>query len=176
MTVAKLKDFFYIKKRIEHLDDEIRCLRESAEPRSPDMSGNPRAPSGANRLDELIPEIVDKEREKESDEHYGNMGIDMGLEMTLTEKELATLTELCKHMVGLDRHKPYHRHGKAYYKPYRNYFCEGLCGNELFDKLTGSLGLMIKRCSENCTYYYLTRAGLDWLGRRLKIKIGDERR
>lgn len=117
-----------------------------------------------------------KKREKESDEHYGNMGVDMGLEMTLTEKELATLTELCKHMVGLDYHKPYHRHGKAYYKPYRNYFCEGLCGNELFDKLTGSLGLMIKRCSENCTYYYLTRAGLDWLGRRLKIKIGDERR
>lgn len=64
MTVAILKDFFYIKKSIEHLDNEIRCLRESAEPRSPDMSGNPRAPSGANRLDELIPEIVDKERER----------------------------------------------------------------------------------------------------------------
>lgn len=25
-------------------------------------------------------------------------------------------------------------------------------------------------------HYYLTRAGLDWLGRRLKIEIGDERK
>ncbi len=116
-----------------------------------------------------------KKRDEEHTEYLGNMGTDMGLEMDLSEKELAALTELCKHAVGLDSHNPYHRHGKAFYKPYRNYFCAGSSGDRLLDKLTGVLGLAEKKQSERCTYYYLTRAGLDWLGRRLKMEIGDER-
>ena len=64
MTVKKLKDLFYDKKEIERLTEEIQSLRESAEPRSPDMSGNPRAPSPSNRLDDLIPEIVDRENKR----------------------------------------------------------------------------------------------------------------
>lgn len=75
-------------------------------------------------------------------------------------------------MNEVNRH---HRHGKAFYKPYRNYFCAGSSGDRLLDKLTGVLGLAEKKQSERCTYYYLTRAGLDWLGRRLKMEIGDER-
>lgn len=116
--------------------------------------------------------------EKRSNEHdtaLGEMGTDMGIEMDFTPEELAEVIDLCKHMVGLDRHQPYHRHGKAFYKPYRNYFCDGANGNRLFDKLTGVLGLITSRQSEKYVYYYLTRAGLDWLGRRLKIEIGDER-
>lgn len=64
MTVKKLKDLFYNKKEIERLTEEIQSLWESAEPRSPGMSGNPRAPSPSNRLDDLIPEILDKENER----------------------------------------------------------------------------------------------------------------
>lgn len=64
MTVEKLNELFYIKKNIERLDDEIRRLRESAEPRSPDTSGNTRVPSVSNRFDELVPEIVDKKIER----------------------------------------------------------------------------------------------------------------
>lgn len=116
-----------------------------------------------------------EKKSRECDEHYGTMGTDMGIEMTFTPEELAEVIDLCKHMVGLDRHQPYHRHGKAFYKPYRNYFCDGANGNRLFDKLTGVLGLITSRQSEKYVYYYLTRAGLDWLGRRLKIEIGDER-
>lgn len=116
-----------------------------------------------------------KKRDEEYTEHLGAMGTDMGLEMDLSEKDLAALTELCKHAVGLG-HNPYHRHGKAFYKPYRNYYCDKLSGNKLLDKLTGVLGLAEKKQSERYTYYYLTRAGLDWLGRRLKIEIGDERK
>lgn len=116
-----------------------------------------------------------KKRDEEYTKYLGNMGTDMVVEDMFSEKELADLTELCKHMVGLDRHQPYHRHGKAFYKPYRNYFCDGANGNRLFDKLTGVLGLITSRQSEKYVYYYLTRSGLDWLGRRLKIEIGDER-
>ena len=67
-----------------------------------------------------------KKRDEEYTEHLGAMGTDMGLEMDLSEKDLAALTELCKHAVGLDSHNPYHRHGKAFYKPYRNYYCDKL--------------------------------------------------
>lgn len=116
-----------------------------------------------------------EKKSRECDEHYGTMGTDMGIEMSFTPEELTKVIELCKHMVGLDRHQPYHRHGKAFYKPYRNYFCDGANGNRLFDKLTGVLGLITSRQSEKYVYYYLTRAGLDWLGRRLKMEIGDER-
>lgn len=35
--------------------------------------------------------------------------------------------ELAKHCVGLDRKNPYTRHGKKWYKPYRNYYDAYLC-------------------------------------------------
>lgn len=117
-----------------------------------------------------------KKRDEEHTEYLGNMGTDMGIEMDFTPEELAEVIDLCKHMVGLDYQKPYHRHGKAFYRPYRNYFADGIPGNRLLNKLTGVLGLITSRQSEKCVYYYLTRAGLDWLGRRLKIEIGDERK
>lgn len=31
--------------------------------------------------------------------------------------------ELAKHCIGLDYKKPYIRHEKQFYKPYRNYYC-----------------------------------------------------
>lgn len=36
-----------------------------------------------------------KKRDEEYTEHLGAMGTDMGLEMDLSEKDLAALTELC---------------------------------------------------------------------------------
>lgn len=32
---------------------------------------------------------------------------------------------LAKHCIGLDRKEPYVRHGKRFYRPYRNYFSTG---------------------------------------------------
>lgn len=77
---------------------------------------------------------VDK-RNKEHDEYYSNMGIDMGIEMSLTENEFKQAIKLCKHMIGLDRKKPYHRHGKAFYMSYRNYFCAPICGDIFFRQI-----------------------------------------
>ena len=42
--------------------------------------------------------------------------------------------EEAKHAIGLDYKKPYHRHGKAFYKPYRNYFCTKK-GDEIWNVL-----------------------------------------
>lgn len=33
--------------------------------------------------------------------------------------------ELAKHCIGLDSKKPYTRHGKKFYRPYRNFFATG---------------------------------------------------
>lgn len=97
------------------------------------------------------------------------MGLDMGIEMDLTEEELARAIEICKHMVGLDYERPYHRHGKAFYRAYRNYFGEVPEGNRLLDKLPECL-FTVRRNERGATYH-LTKTGLDWLGRQLRIKI-----
>lgn len=33
--------------------------------------------------------------------------------------------ELAKHCIGLDHKKPYKRHGRYFYRPYRNYYDAG---------------------------------------------------
>lgn len=34
--------------------------------------------------------------------------------------------QIATHMIGLNYKRPYIRHGRRYYKPYRNYFCSAL--------------------------------------------------
>lgn len=97
----------------------------------------------------------------------------MGIEMDFTPEELAEVIDLCKHMVGLDYQKPYHRHGKAFYRPYRNYFADGIPGNRLLNKLPH--WIITKSQSEKHVYYKLTADGLKWLGRQLGITIKEER-
>lgn len=114
--------------------------------------------------------------EKRSNEHdtaLGEMGTDMGIEMDFTPEELAKVIDLCKHMVGLDSHNPYHRHGKAFYRPYRNYFAANIPGNRLLNKLPGYI--ITKSQSEKYTWHKLTLEGLKWLGRQLNMTIMEER-
>lgn len=117
--------------------------------------------------------------EKRSDEHdtaLGIMGTDMGIEMSYSNKDFEILLDECKHMVGLDNQKPYrriyHRHGKAFYKPYRNYYSAPESGNRLLDKLP--FYIISKKKGERYIWYKLTREGLDWLGRQLNITIKNE--
>lgn len=87
--------------------------------------------------------------------------------------------QLAAHAIGLDRKRPYMRHGKTFYRPYRNYFTTpfnthnytvwmGLYENgyAAYRHTAGSV----------CIYFRLTRAGLDWLGETLGITIYDEER
>lgn len=110
-----------------------------------------------------------EKRDAEYDEYIGAMGLDMGIEMDLTPDELERALAICEHMVGLDYQKPYHRHGKAFYKAYRNYYGDVPEGNKILDKLPKELFLV--RQSERGTMYYLTDIGLEWLGRQLHTKI-----
>ena len=82
---------------------------------------------------------------------------------------------LAMHAVGLDRKKPYKRHGKYFYKPYRNHYAASpddcIMWDEMVDKGWAKAG------REDCIggrLYWLTRKGLDWLGKKLEIKIYDE--
>lgn len=113
-----------------------------------------------------------EKRDNERSEHYGNMGTDMGIEMSLNELELDAAINFCKHMIGLDYKEPYHRHGKAFYKPYRNYYEAPLSGNSLLDELP--FGIIERKRGETSVWYTLTKQGLVWLGRQLKITIWEE--
>lgn len=82
-----------------------------------------------------------------------------------------TLRQQVKHVIGLDNKNPYTRHGKKFYRPYRN----GWGGrNKKFDMLVDE-GLMnaYNDKSGNRYFYHFNRAGLDWLGEQLGITIHD---
>ena len=82
--------------------------------------------------------------------------------------------KLAKHCIGLDRKKPYIRHGRKFYKPYRNYYyCKKGNGYWGAMVLSGYAGCWIEN-REGYVSYYLTREGLDWLGECLEIHIYDE--
>lgn len=115
-----------------------------------------------------------EKRDREYSEYLGNMGTDMGIEHDFPGEKLSQLIEICKHMIGLDRKSPYHRHGKAFYKPYRNFYCDKETGNSFLDRLPQ--GIVFVNKSEKYTYYHLTDHGLKWLGRQLKINIKPEER
>lgn len=88
----------------------------------------------------------------------------------MTEKYI----EAAKHCIGLDRKKPYVRHGKRFYRPYRNYFATG-SEHKIWDDLTESgYAERWERNRHGGYTYTLTRKGLDWLGGELGIKIWDE--
>lgn len=81
------------------------------------------------------------------------------------------------HAIGLDHKRPYIRHGKTYYRAYRNYFTTpddshdyrvwmGLCENGYAKRWPGG--------TRGVYTFHLTRAGLDWLGETLGIIIHYE--
>jgi hypothetical protein len=87
--------------------------------------------------------------------------------------------QLAAHAVGLDHKRPYMRHGRIFYRPYRNYFTthdrthdhavwKGLCES-------GHAKSCPNRTQGSFTFW-LTRDGLDWLGETLGITIYDEER
>lgn len=110
-----------------------------------------------------------EKRDEEYSNHLGTMGLDMGIAMDMSTEELERVIEISKHMVGLDYERPYHRHGKAFYRAYRNYYGDVPEGNRLLDKLPKCL-FNVHRDERGATYH-LTKTGLEWLGRQLHITI-----
>lgn len=81
---------------------------------------------------------------------------------------------LASHAVGLDRKKPYKRHGKYFYKPYRNYFCASIPFVEWEMMVAEGYAEAGGKDRYGGRMYWLTRKGLDWLGEKLGITIHDE--
>lgn len=115
-----------------------------------------------------------EKRDREHTGMIGDMWVDMGIEMGFTAEEYARLLEICKHMVGLDYERPYHRHGKAFYRPFRNYYEDTLSGNRILDKLPRDV--VRKEIGRVSTWYALTNYGLSWLGRQLNVTIRTEKK
>lgn len=83
--------------------------------------------------------------------------------------------EVAKHAIGLGYRKPYTRHGKTWYKPYRNYFATTVKSPdyELWDVMVSS-GYATFSTDGYRAFFWLTRSGLDWLGNKLGMHIYDE--
>ena len=94
------------------------------------------------------------------------------MQSKLTDRHI----EEMKHAIGLDycRSKPYTRHGKKFYRPYRNYFNTNVNSRVWMEIEEAGLATHGKVGRNDNTYYWLTRAGLDWLGEKLGIHIYDE--
>lgn len=84
------------------------------------------------------------------------------------------LIDLAKHCIGLDYKKPYTRHDKKFYKPYRNYYAT-VISNGAWMRLK-KMGYAAHSQADKCGHctFLLTRKGLDWLGQELAMTIYDE--
>ena len=105
--------------------------------------------------------------------YLGDMGLDMGMADDFEHLGLSMerAINVCKHMLGMDVRKTYKRHGKVFYKPYRNYFY-GF--QKELDYMTG-LGLIVKQqdVDDKHPYYWLTKEGTRWLERKTGIVIRE---
>ena len=89
---------------------------------------------------------------------------------------------LAAHTIGLDHKRPYYRHGKLWYRPYRNYFAthDRSLDNDIWHKSLiprGYAAINDQRKREDgitLITYNLTRKGIDWLGSVLNVNIHDE--
>ena len=92
---------------------------------------------------------------------------------------VCTVRQKALHTIGLNSghvgRRLYTRHGKRYYKSFRNYFS----GNDRdLDKLVeaGYMNMDSREVDGRKDYrsYWFNRKGLDWLGEQLGIYIYDE--
>lgn len=83
--------------------------------------------------------------------------------------------DVASHAIGLDRRRPYQRHGKRWYRPYRNYFYTvPKCSDYALWETLESAGYANSQASEQGVMFWLTRDGLDWLGNQIGVHIYDE--
>lgn len=82
---------------------------------------------------------------------------------------------LAVHAIGLDRNKPYKRHGRYFYKPYRNYYAASSNDCKVWEMMVAEGHAEAGRKDRyGGRMYWLTRKGLDWLGEQIGVHIHDE--
>ena len=83
--------------------------------------------------------------------------------------------QLAAHTIGLDNNRPYQRHGKLFYRPYRNRFAtHARAPDHKIWMCMVDCGYAEVYAHSEYTYYCMTRKGLDWLGQELGITIYDK--
>lgn len=79
------------------------------------------------------------------------------------------------HCIGLDHKKPYKRHGRLFYRPYRNYYDASPKDCEIWDTIVAAgYAEAGRKDIRGGRMYWLNRSGLDWLGDKLGMHIWDE--
>lgn len=83
--------------------------------------------------------------------------------------------ELVRHALGMDNRRTYVRHGKRFYRPYRNYFFthEKTVDYPYWERLVKA-GLAEKEERPKGVNFFVTRSGMDWLGQHDGVHIYDE--
>lgn len=95
--------------------------------------------------------------------------------MNMDEQFEKRCIDLASHAIGLDHKKPYKRHGRMFYRPYRNYYSAGQNACEMWNLMVDAEYAEAGEVNQHGgRTYWLTRKGLDWLGTKLEIHIYDE--
>lgn len=84
--------------------------------------------------------------------------------------QVGCLIDLMKHAIGLDHKIPYARHGRLYYKAYRNYYATSDHGpNKVMWEMLRESGFA-RNFETEPNYYCLTDDGIEYLQKVLGIK------
>ena len=124
------------------------------------------------------------ERERDEAEHRSYLGYDDFMlvnSIDITEensRKLKQIIEVMMHTIGLwpeGLRRAYKRHGRIFYRPYRNYFntkpgCEGYW---MWERMQKTGHAEVDKCGQG-EFWHLTRHGLDWLEMKLDMRIYDE--
>ena len=93
----------------------------------------------------------------------------------MSEEKENIYISFASHAIGLDHKKPYKRHGRLYYRPYRNYYDASIKDCEIWDFMVAAgYAKAGRKDRRGGRIYWLTREGLDWLAEKLNIKIYEE--
>ena len=124
------------------------------------------------------------ERVRDEFEYRSLLGYDDFLlvnSIDMTEEDsrkLKQIIEVMMHTIGLwpegQRHA-YKRHGRIFYRPYRNYFNTkpGCGGYWMWERMQKAGHAEVYKSGQG-EFWHLTRRGLDWLEMKLDMKIYDE--
>lgn len=96
----------------------------------------------------------------------------------MSKNELEMCRELIRHAIGMDNRDTYIRHGKKFYKPYRNYFQTGIeCHDyHLWEKMVETgFAERTKKDEHGNAWYRITRSGMNWIEMIDKVHIHDLR-
>ena len=89
-----------------------------------------------------------------------------------------TMRQQVLHCIGMidsgsSRHQPYRRHGRTFYRPWRNHFSTPK-PDTTWDELCAYGYAAHGEISSQGVMYWMTRKGLNWLGAQLGMTIHDE--